>query len=122
VCKKDIKLYYKEILNELYKSQRGLQPYTLYSRLSIEAEVILRFIKKYRQLGYIDVNDDGSKIELTEVGRDQCGNEIQKLSQDAKYKDDNYLSAILVSPINVYTPYVPLSLYTYKRKQDIIPF
>jgi hypothetical protein len=122
VYKKDIRLSYKEILIELYKSQNGLQPYTLYSRLSIEAEIVLSFIEKYRTNGYIAVNDDVSKIALTEIGRAQCGNEIQSLSQDAKHEGNDYLASILVSPINIYSPYIPAKVYNIKREQDIIPF
>jgi hypothetical protein len=122
VFKKDIRLSYKEILIELYKSQNGLQPYTLHSRLSIEAEVVLRFIEKYSKNGYNAVNDDVSKIALTEIGRAQCGNEIQSLSQDAKHEGNDYLASILVSPINVYSPYIPTKVYNTKREQDIIPF
>lgn len=123
VYKKDIRLIYRDILNELYVCHQGLQAYTLYTRRSIEPEDILSFIEKYDKLGYISVaGKNGSRIKLTEKGRNDCGAEIQRLSKDAGFKSENYLSSILISPINVYSPYVPMKAVYEEDNEDVIPF
>lgn len=121
VYKKDIRLIYRDILKELFESSNGLQAFTLYSRCSIEIEDILGFIDVYSKKGFIDVSEDKSRIELTDKGRQECVSEIQTLSQDAGFKSDNYLSSILMTPINIYSPYVPVNLVETANK-DITPF
>jgi len=122
VYKKDIRLIYRDILEELYGSHKGLQAYTLYIRRSIEPEDILSFIDKYTKIGFINALDNGARIELTEKGRNLCGVEIQRLGNEAGFKSDNYLSSILISPINVYAPYVPMRSVSEEDKKDITPF
>jgi len=122
VYKKDIRLIYRDILEELYGSHKGLQAYTLYTRRSIEPEDILSFMDKYSKIEYINVSEDESRIELTEKGRTECGVEIQRLSNEVGFKSDNYLSSILVSPINVYSPYLPVNSLYEEQKKDITPF
>lgn len=118
--KKDIRLIYRDILKELFESSNGLQAFTLYSRCSIEIEDILKFLDVYSKKNLIFISDDKSRIELTEKGRQECASEIQTLSHDAGFKSDNYLSSILMTPINIYSPYVPLNLI--ETAKDITPF
>ncbi len=120
--KKDIRLIYREILGELYGSHKGLQAYTLYTRCSIEPEDILSFIDRYTKTGFINVIENGARIELTEEGRNGCGVEIQKLGNEAVFKSSNYLSSILRSPINVYSTYVPMKSISVKKNNVITPF
>ncbi|MCM1291721.1 MAG: hypothetical protein NC207_07310 [Bacteroides sp.] len=119
--KKDIRLIYRDILRELFESSNGLQAFTLYSRCLINPEDILRFIDVYGKKGFISISEDKSKLELTAKGRQECAAEIQSLSNEAGIKSDNYLSTILTSPINIYSPYVPVNLAETAEK-DIKPF
>jgi hypothetical protein len=60
---------YNTIFQSLYKSQKGLMPFTLYRRHGIEPEHIVRFVQKCRMHNFI-ISGDDYRLTLTRQGRD----------------------------------------------------
>ena len=58
----DIKLKYREVFNDLYRSEKGLMAFTLYSRYNIPPSEAVEFINYYENLEIISI-DQSSWIE-----------------------------------------------------------
>lgn len=73
----DIKLKYRKVFYDLYKSSKGLLAYTLYKRYNVQPTDAIEFINQYVKQGIITI-DDEQRICLTSSGR----NQIEKLLKE----------------------------------------
>lgn len=108
-CKMDINFKYKNILEDLYSSPKGLQLYSLYRRYRFEPSEALDFIQKYEPQGIICI-DSNSIIRLSESGRVNFRNIISEIYKNYPKQEKSYLMEIRYEPISMYSPYIPLSL------------
>lgn len=95
----DIRLKCRRLLEDLFRSENGLQTYTLYRRYGIEPEEMLKIFDVYKSQEVISVDND-MRITLTDYGRgsiDRILGEIQSVWHvDAStYLDRNRLDIIM---------------------------
>lgn len=109
------KIYIK-IFFDLYKSDKGLFAYTLYSRYGLKPSKAIEFLNEYTQKEVITVNSE-QRIKLTAKGRDF----VTGLSPN--YNKSNvasFLNSIFSrEKIAVYEPYIPnKELYLNEEESD----
>lgn len=103
----DIKFRHREVFNDLYKSERGLMAFTLYSRYNIQPSEAVAFINYYEKLDIISV-DSEQRIKLTPKGKNEILGILNKLEKSTMSPQASYLSMIKNSEtISLYEPYLP---------------
>ncbi len=115
----DIKLKYRYIFYDLFKSDNGLLAYTLHRRYQIEPSEAVDFMNQYEADGIITV-DDELRIKLTNKGRESM-NEIlakfQNLSSEGN--ELSYLDRIKINDkIDIFEPYLPDILFYFRYKNE----
>ena len=116
----DIKLKYKKVFYDLYKSSKGLLAYTLYKRYNVQPTDAIEFINQYVKQGIITI-DDEQRICLTSSGRNQIEKLLKELIPE-KTQSLGYLDSIkLNETIRIFEPYLPnidfYDRYTKERRK-----
>lgn len=104
----DIKVKYKKVFSDLYKSVNGLLAYTLYSRYSLMPSEAIDFINTYQNEEYISI-DEEQRIKLTEKGKNSIVNLQKELNYVAKNSTNKFVSELVLieSNLEVFQPYIP---------------
>lgn len=103
----DIKSKYREIFNDLYRSEKGLMAFTLYGRYNIQPSEAVEFINYYADLEIISI-DSEQRIKLTSKGRNEILGILNKIGKSNMPTHSSYLSMIKSGEtISVYEPYLP---------------
>ena len=103
----DIKLKYREVFNDLYKNERGLMSFTLYSRYNIQPSEAVEFINYYENLGIISV-DSEQRIKLTSIGKNEILGILNKIRKSNTSTCSSYKSRMKSDEkISLYEPYLP---------------
>ena len=103
----DIKSKYREVFNDLYRSEKGLLAFTLYSRYNIQPSEAVEFINYYAGLELISI-DKEQRIKLTSKGRDEILGILNKIRMSNISTHSSYLSMIESDEtISLYEPYLP---------------
>lgn len=103
----DIKFKYREVFNDLYRSEKGLMAFTLYGRYNIQPSEAVEFINYYTDLEIISI-DSEQRIKLTSKGRNEILGILNKIGKSNMPTHSSYLSMIKSDEtISVYEPYLP---------------
>ena len=103
----DIKLKYREVFNDLYRSEKGLMAFTLYSRYNIPPSEAVEFINYYENLEIISI-DGEQRIKLTSKGKNEILGILNKIGISNISTNSSYLTMIKSDEnINLFEPYLP---------------
>ena len=103
----DIKLKYREVFNDLYRSEKGLMAFTLYSRYNIPPSEAVEFINYYENLEIISI-DGEQRIKLTSKGKNEILGILNKIGKSNMPINSSYLTMIKSDEnISLYEPYLP---------------
>ena len=105
-----------EIIKELYKSNNGLLPYTLYTRFKLNAVDVLSFVKQYEPKKLISI-DDELRINLTEEGRRYALVITSQHKYDRRDGGSEYFNEIQEPKMGKYDPYIPDKSFVEKYKK-----
>lgn len=110
----DIKSKYKDVLLDLFYSEKGLLAFTLYGRYAISPSEIIGFINEYRNQGYLQVNNE-HRISLTDLGRKELNSLLQALPHE-NVNTSVFLQSIRTYPCkDIFEPYLPDELFYIKN-------
>lgn len=105
--KMDIKEATIQLLRDLYSSESGLLPYTLYKRYGVTPIALVQIVKKYQNSGVIQMVNN-NRILLTKAGRENIEGLISSLSKTSitKVKSAFFLG-VARNKMDRRMPYLP---------------
>lgn len=113
----DIRLKYRKVFYDLYKSSKGLLAYTLYSRYSVQPTEAIEFINQYVKQGIISI-DDEQRLCLTQEGRNKIHILLNELIPTTR-ESTNYFNDIKsYETIEIFEPYLPDVSFYHKIKGE----
>lgn len=103
----DIKEAIAQLVKDLYASEKGLLPYTLYSRYGLSPKDLVKAVKRLEGNGYIQVGKD-NRLALTKKGKENAEGLIacSRRSSESKLDSDFFVS-INGKMIGKQDPYIP---------------
>lgn len=112
----DIDIIHKNILADLFSSEKGLMPYTFYTRYGITPADMIDFINKYKELKTISI-DQELRIRLTEEGRKSVYGIYKRIEAHIRKENNKseYLGDVQDKKMDLYTPYVPDRIFYDKK-------
>jgi len=103
----DIREVSIQLLKDLYSSESGLLPYTLYKRYGVTPIVLVQIVKKYQNSGVI-MMENNNRILLTNEGRENIEGLISSLLKKSGGQTVSaYLSNISKDKLDKRFPYLP---------------
>ena len=96
----DIKFKYREVFNDLYRSEKGLMAFTLYSRYNIPPSEAVEFINYYENLEIISI-DGEQRIKLTSKGKNEILGILNKIGKSNISTNSSYVIALSNTLVSV---------------------
>ena len=96
-----------QLLKDLYASETGLLPYTLYKRYGLTPIELVNIVKRYQNSGEIKMVNN-NRILLSKKGKENIERLISVLSKKSGTKSDSvYFNSIMRDRIDRRIPYLP---------------
>ena len=96
-----------QLLKDLYASETGLLPYTLYKRYGLTPIELVNIVKRYQNSGEIKMVNN-NRILLSKKGKENIERLISALSKKSGTKSDSvYFNSIMRDRIDRRIPYLP---------------
>ena len=116
VDKMDINETTIQLMKDLFSSEKGLLPYTLYKRYGVTPKALVDAVKSLQDKGYLAVGTD-NRLMLTRLGKENVEGIISSRGRKGSDKiDSDFFISIAGSLLDKRKPYIPsirfFELYT----------
>lgn len=115
----DIKETTIQLMKDLFSSEKGLLPYTLYKRYGVTPKTLVDAVKSLQEKGYLTVGTD-NRLMLTRLGKENVEGIILSHGRKGGDKiDSDFFTSIAGSLLDKRKPYIPSIRFfeLYKKKE-----
>lgn len=96
-----------QLMKDLYASETGLMPYTLYKRYGLKPIDLVQIVKKLQEKGYIRLLQD-NRLVVTAEGRTKTEGYIASLGRQTQKKVNSaFFMSIKTHALDNRKPYIP---------------
>lgn len=96
-----------QLLKDLYASDGGLLPYTLYKRYGVTPIALVQIVKRLQEKDYLTIEQD-NRMLLTADGREKAEGLISNLSKPERNKiDSQFFISIASNILDKKKPFLP---------------
>lgn len=114
----DIKEATVQFVKDLYASEKGLLPFTLYKRYGISPRDLVIIVKDLQAKGYLLLCDD-NRILLTQLGRENAEGIIANNERRGTVSIDSaYFAHIRTGALDMKKPFIPsIQFFEHYKKE-----
>lgn len=114
----DIREVKVQLLKDLFASETGLLPYTLYKRYDVTPVDLVRVVKQLQKEGIVQLVNDNRTL-LTKVGREKTEGLISSLTKkENKRIQSKYINSITINKLDKKIPYIPRIHFFEQYKKE----
>lgn len=120
VDKMDIKGTKIQLMKDLFSSEKGLLPYTLYKRYGVTPKALVDAVKSLQEKGYLAVGTD-NRLILTRLGKENVEGIISSRGRKGGDKiDSDFFISIEGSMLDKRKPYIPsIRFFEIYKKEGV---
>lgn len=113
----DIREVKIRLLKDLFASETGLLPYTLYKRYDVMPVDLVRVVKQLQKEGIVQLVN-ANRIFLTRVGREKTEGLISSLTKKENRRQSKYINLITINKLDKRIPYIPRIHFFEQYKKE----